>query len=413
MAESYRKDDVVIVEATRSILGATNGSLREITAAELGCRVAEGLLTRIEGVSRSFSRRDIDHFIVGNSIGAGIGQNLPRQIAELADFGPVETAYFVNELCGSSLEAVILGAQSIRLGESPMVLVGGVEAPSAAPYLISNKQLIEWQDRRVEEIQTMVEKSDVHDALWWPTADAHAIAQAEETTAEWVAAHEMDPEDFKQEIDAYAIMSHRRALAAIATGQFTAELTCIPGTSDHDELPQEKSPELLAKRRGTHLTPDGIYLSYHNSPILANGAAFMLLTTYGCCESLGVAPLARLMGYGRSSVSPKRFLLAPVPAVRDLLHRTGAALADFDLLEMNTAFGSQILISSSELGLDVNRVNVSGDCIALGHPVGAAGARLLTTLLYGLKREDKERGLVSICLGGGNAIALGVERLCE
>ncbi len=411
MAESYREDDVVVVEATRSILGATNGSLKAMTAAQLGCRVADGLLTRLEEASRFFCRRGVEHFILGNSIGAGSGQNLPRQIAELAGFGPVEAAFVVNELCGSGLEAVILGTQSVRLGEYHTVLVGGVEAPSTAPYLITGEELVAWQDMRVEEIQPLVVKADVHDALWWPTDEAHAIAQAEETTEEWVQARGLDPGEFKRQIDAYAIMSHRRALAAIASGDFDAELTLIPGTSERDELPRKKTPELLAKRQGTHLTPRGRFLSYHNSPILANGAAFMMLTTYGRCRGLGIEPLGRILGHGRSGVEPKRFLLAPVPAVRSLLDGTGTALADFDLLEMNTAFGSQILISQAELGLDMERVNVSGDCIALGHPVGAAGARLMTTLLHALKRERKQRGLVSICLGGGNAIAVAVERL--
>ncbi len=411
MAESYREDDVVIVEATRSIVGATNGSLGDMTSAQLGRHVVDGLLTRLERASHAFSRREVEHFILGNSVGAGSGQNLPRQIAELAGLGPVRTAFTVNELCGSSLETMILGTMSVRLGEQPLVLVGGVEAPSSAPYLITGKQLIEWQDMRVEEILPLVVKADVHDALWWPIGDAHAIAQAEETTEEWVAAHGLDAEEFKRAIDRYAIMSQERALSAVSAGHFNDELTLIPGTSEKDELPKRKNPELLAKRRGTHLTPEGRFLSYHNSPILANGAAFLMLTGFGRAKELGVEPLARVLGHGRSCVDPKRFLLAPVPAVRDLLTRTGTALGDYDLLEMNTAFGSQILIGRTELGLDMEKVNTSGDCIALGHPIGAAGARLMTTLLYALKRMRLRRGLVSICLGGGNAIAIGVERL--
>ncbi len=411
MTEHYRQDDVVVVAAARTIIGSTNGSLREMTAAQLGRWAADGVLTRLEKQSPRFDRGMVEHFVLGNSVGAGIGQNLPRQIAELAGFGPVETAFVVNELCGSGLEALILGGRALRSGAAEFVLAGGVEAPSASPFLITAEQLIEWQDMRVEQIQPLVVRSDQYDALCWPISGEHAIVQAERATAAWVQQQGLDAEDVKRRIDEYAITSHRRALAATEAGHFRAELALIPGTSEHDELPQAKSMTLLAKRRGTHLTPDGIFLSYHNSPSLANGAALLMLALYGTCRSFGLEPLARITGTGRSSVVADQFLLAPAPAVRALLSRTKTALQDYDLLEMNTAFGSQMLINEAELGLDMHKTNVSGDCIGLGHPVGAAGARLMTTLLHALERGASRQGLVSICLGGGNAIAMAVERL--
>lgn len=411
MAGNYLNDDIVIVDAARSIVGATNGSLKHYKAAVLGHHIVNGLLSRIEGRSSEFSRNQIKHFVIGLCIGSGIGQNLPRQITRLCDLTSVESAFVVNEMCASALEAIILGMNSLKLDEYPLVLAGGIEVPSATPYLITTQQLIDWKDKQVEEIQEMVVKSDVHDALWCRMFDVHTIVHAENTTEKWVKEKNLDSDLFRKEIDEYAVMSNERALKAIAEGAFKEEITTVSATSENDELPRKKGIEKYQRRQGTHFTPEGKYLTNLNSPPLANCASFILMMKYRESQRLGLEPLARILGCGKSGVEPRNFLLAQIPAIKNLLEKTGTRISDYDLMEINTAFGSQILINKMELGLDLDRVNCFGDCIALGHPVGAAGARLMTTLLYALKRCGKRMGLVSICLGGGNGIAIAVERL--
>ena len=213
-----------------------------------------------------------------------------------------------------------------------------------------------------------------------------------------------------QKGDRYAVLSAERALHAIKSGYFKEEIVHIPETSETDEIPRVKKIDRLARLRGTHFTPDGIFLTSHNSPPLANGAAYMLLMDRSTAEKRNLKPIARITGYSRAGITPEDFILAPIKAVKSLLNKTATKISDYDLLEMNTSYGSQMLINKDELGLDMSKVNIYGDCIALGHPVGAAGARILTTLLYALKREGKSKGLASICLGGGNALAMAVER---
>jgi acetyl-CoA acetyltransferase family protein len=411
MAENYLNDDIVIVDAARSIIGAANGSLKYQNAAGLGHHIVNGLLSRIEGKTSKFSRNQIKHFIIGLCIGSGIGQNLPRQIARLSHLTAVESAFVVNEMCASALEAIILALHSLRLEEYPLVLAGGIEVPLASPYLITTQQLIDWKDKQVEEIQEMVVKSDMHDALWCRMFDVHTIVHAENTTEKWVKEKNLDPDLFRREIDEYAVMSHERALKATEEGAFKEELLIVSDASENDELPRGKSIEKYQRRQGTQFTPKGRYLTNLNSPALANCASFILMMKYREAQRLGLKPLARILDYSKSSVAPRNFLLAQIPAIKNLLKKTGTRIPDYDFMEINTAFGSQILINKMELGLDMDRVNCFGDCIALGHPVGAAGARLMTTLSYALKRCEKRLGLVSICLGGGNAIAMAVERL--
>ncbi len=402
-------NDVVIIGSTRSIIGSVSGSLRNFKAVEIAHHVLNNLISGIEKSSPGFSKDFIRQFILGICVGSGIGQNLPRQIAKLSQITGLESAFIVNELCGSSLEAVILAFQSIKLGEYPIVIAGGVECMSAAPYLITAKQLIDWQDMRVEEIQTMVVKSDMHDALWCEMYDVHTIVHAEKTTGEWVKERGLDSEDLKYKIDEYAILSNERSCKAINEGVFKQEITIIPETSENDELPSVQKMEKLKKRRGTQYTPEGIFLSNRNSPPPANAAAFLMLMGRKEAARLDLKPMAKITDFGRAGVVPEKFLIAPVAAVKNLLKKTGTTISDYDLMELNTAFGSQMLINKEELSLDMDKVNIYGDCIALGHPIGAAGARLLTTLLYALKRNKKKRGLMSICLGGGNALALAIE----
>ncbi len=409
MEKDYLDDDIVIVDAARSIVGSLSGTLKNISAAEMGGYIVNGILTRLEKRSSRFSREMVPMFISGLCIGSGMGQNLPRQIIRLCGMDSIESAFVVNEMCGSGLEAIILGMQSLRLDEYPMVLAGGVEAPSSSPFFIYTDELIAWQKMSVEEIQTKVVKADMHDALWCKMFDVHTIVHAENTTAEWVKERGMEPAFFKKQIDEYAMLSNERALKAAARGDLKEEIIIIPDSSENDELPSKLKPSVLARRAGTQFTPDGIYLSNHNSPPLAGCASYLLLMKAKEARALDLLPMATISGYGRSGVVPRKFLLSPVSAVKKLLQKTDTVIADYDLLEMNTSFGSQMLINRAELGLDMDKVNICGDCIAFGHPIGAAGSRLITTLLYSLRRTGGKRGLASICLGGGNGIAMGIE----
>ncbi|MFA6093600.1 MAG: thiolase family protein [Elusimicrobiota bacterium] len=406
-------DDIVIADAARSILGSDNGSLKDFGAVDLAAGVVEQLLEKVERRSPRFSRKDIDCFACGLGVGAGIGQNLPRQITHKVGLDEIKAAFVLNEMCGSGMGAILAGAQSLKLGEAELVLAGGVEAPAAAPWLISRQQLIDWKDLKVGDIQEKLLRSDLHDALWDKISDVHTIWHAENTTARWVKGKGLDPEVFKRKIDDYAKLSHDRALAAAAAGEFQEELAPLPGAAKNDELPAKKNIELMYKRKGTIYTPQGEFLSNHNSPPLANGACFLLLMTRRKADALGLEPLSTIKAYARSGVKPEDFLLAPLAAVRELLKKTQTAIGDYDLVESNSAFGSQMLINQAELGLDMDKVNVRGDCIALGHPIGAAGARITTTLLHSLKQKKKRQGLALICLGGGNGIALAVENESE
>lgn len=411
MDKHYLDNDIVIVEATRSILGSTTGSLKDFSAVALGQQVLSGLLCRIENKSKNFSRGQVCHLILGLCVGSGVGQNLPRQIARLCNMNNIESSFVVNEMCGSGLEAIILAAQSLQLDEYPLSIVGGIEVPSAAPYFITRAQLIEWKNKTVEEIQEMLIRADVCDALWCKMHDVHSVVHAENATQEWVKDNNIGPEKFKLEIDEYAVMSNKRALKAINEGLLKEEITPIPAVSENDELPAERKLNVLQRQIGTRYTPKGMFISNHNSPPPANAAVFMMLMKYKAALRLGLQPMARIMGYARAGVSPEKFLFAPIKAIKNLFKKTETVLQDYDLLEVNSAYGPQILFCKTELGLDLDKVNIYGDCIAYGHPVGAAGARLTTTLLYALKRKEASRGLVSICLGGGNAIALAVERV--
>ncbi|MFH1760415.1 MAG: thiolase family protein [bacterium] len=411
MDKHYSDNDIVIVEATRSILGSTSGSLKGFTAAELGQHILSGLLSRIENKSKNFSRDHVRHLILGMCVGAGIGQNLPRQIAQGCNVNNIETSFVVNEMCGSGLESIILGAQSLSLDEYPLSIVGGIEFPSGAPYLITREQAIEWKDRKVGDIHELMIRADVCDALWCKMHDVHCVVHAENTTQQWVRENNIDPEKFKLEIDEYAVMSHQRALAAINEGVLKEEITPISTASQNDELPAQRKLRILQRQTGTRYTPQGMFISNYNSAPSANAAVFMMIMKYKEALRLDLQPLARISGYAGVGISPEKYLLAPIEAVKHLCEKTKTGLQDYDLLEINPAYGPQILICKAELGLDLDKVNIYGDCIAYGHPVGAAGARLTTTLLYALKRRKLSRGLVSICLGGGNAIALAVERI--
>ncbi len=411
MAGKYHDDDIVILEATRSIIGSGSGSLKDMPVDELGAYVVEGLLERVEKKSSKFKREQIDQMVCGLSIGAGLAQNVPRQICKHTNMNEMPSAFVINEMCASGMESIIQGIRILNVGDCKYALVGGVENVSQSPFLITTEQLIEWQDKKVEEIQMTVKKADMYDGLWDKLEDVHTIYHAENTTKEWVDARGLDHDEFKLRIDDYAFLSHERAKKAIEAGAFNDEIILSAKSGDKDENPAKKNIKIMNKRAGTQFTPDGVFLSNHNSPPLANGAAFLLITKYKDAKELGIEPMAKITGYGYAGTTPEKFLLAPIGAVNSLLQKTGTKIADYDLIEANSAFGSQMIFNQEELGLDMDKTNVFGDCIALGHPIGAAGARILTTLLYGLIHNQQRLGLASICLGGGNGLAMSIERM--
>lgn len=409
--KNFSPDDIVISLAGRSILGAVNGSLKDLTPAGLGEHVGGSIISKAEEVSPIFSRDMIKKFILGFSISAGSGQNLPRQIGYGCQLKHLKSAFAVNEMCGSSMEALIIGMQSLRLEEDKVVFVGGIEMPSFAPYLISPDQFVKWQNKTLEEISGEIVRADMYDGLWCRIYDVHTIVHAENFTEQWVKNQKLDREAFKEEIDNFALLSHEKALKAIASGAFKEEIVPVPGCSLKDELPKKKNIKRLGRARGTHFTPDGIFLTNHNSPPLVNCGAFLMLMKLKEAERLKLPILARITGVGRGCTEPEDYLFAPILAMRDLSVKTGIAAEDFDLLELNPAFGSQMGFYSREYPGSKEKINIHGDCIALGHPIGAAGIRIITTLLYSLKRYHKKRGAAAICLGGGNGIAVSVERM--
>jgi len=402
--------DIVIIGAKRSIIGSESGSLKSLTAVDLAVSVINFMLREIETNCDLFSRSEIHSFISGICIGSNIGQNLPRQIMEKCRIEKIETAFTVNEMCGSSLEAVIQAMNSIRLNEYPIALAGGVEMPSASPFYLTKDQLLLWKDKKVGEIEELVLRGDIRDALWCSMHDVHTIVHAENTTEKWVNRKGYNREEFKKKIDEYAVLSSERALASMDKGYPSREIAPVQGQGERDEIPKIKKISRLSRLRGTHFTPDGLFLTSHNSPPLANGAAYLLLMNRETAQKKKLKALASITAYSRAGVNPEEFLLAPVKAVKQLLEKTSTSIEDYDLFEMNTSYGSQMLINREELGLDMDKVNIYGDCIALGHPVGAAGARILTTLVHGLNRTGGKNGLVSICLGGGNGLALSIRR---
>lgn len=406
----YGDEDIVVTAAKRSIMGSAKGSIKELESAKLGYYILDGLLRELEESSDHFRRSLVKKLITGQAVQAGTGQSLPRQIAALCSIPPLEAALTINELCGSSLEAVIMAIHSLQVGEYPLVLAGGVESLSTSPYLLRESELLKWQYRRVEELIPYLQRASLYDALWCRISEVHTIVHAERVTADWVKEQGLEPELFKAMIDRYAIESNERALKAVEQELLSDEIVTIPGGSAKDELPAPKKPALMAKRRGTRFTPEGFYLTNHNSPPPANCAAFLLLMSYRRAKELELEPLVRINGYFRGATEHESYLLAPIAAIRGLLERGKREIDDYDIMELNSAYGSQVPIMQRELGFEMAKVNIYGDSLAYGHPIGAAGARLLTTLIYALIREEKRLGLVSICMGGGNGIAIEVER---
>ena len=392
-------EEVVIASAVRLATGRFLGSLRSFSAPQLGAHAVREAVRRA-GIEPAL----VTDCIMGNVVSAGIGQAPARQAALRGGLSDTTGAFTVNMVCGSGLQAVCLAAHAIACGDAGIVVAGGMESMSRAPYLLPQVRegVRMGHARAVDAV--------VHDGLWCAFEDRHMGAAAEFVASEYGVSREAQ--------DRYALESHRRAAAAIAAGAFADEIHPIDAPAgkgevvrfDRDEsVRPDADLESLARLRPA-FDPGGTVTS-GNAPPLSDGAATLLLLSSRRARELGVTPLARVVGQATSGVAPLRVLMSPVPAVTRLLSRVGWRRQEVDLFEINEAFAAQMVAVLRELDLDPAVVNVNGGAIALGHPIGASGARVLTTLVHSLRAHGKARGVAALCLGGGNGVALAIERL--
>jgi acetyl-CoA C-acetyltransferase len=396
----------VIVSAVRTPIGRFLGALSPLDAPELGAIAIRAAVER-SGVPPE----DIDEVIMGNVIQGGVGQAPARQAAIRAGIPGAVPAVTINKVCGSGLKAVMLAAQSIRAGDQQVVVAGGQESMSNAPYYVYGMRSgVKFGDQKLVD-------GLIKDGLWCSFCDVHMGGHAEYTARKAQISREMQ--------DEFALGSHRKAVAAIDEGRFSEEIVAVDvpakkGTTQVcvDEGPRrDTSLEQLAKLRPafpkdapSDIAPADLTVTAGNAPGLNDGASAVMVVSEEYARAHGIEIMARITGYAGGGGEPRDLFFAPIVAVRNLMEKTGARIGDYDLIEANEAFASQALADGAALGWDWERVNVNGGAIALGHPIGASGARILTTLLYAMKNRDATTGLATLCLGGGNAVALSVER---
>jgi len=395
-------DDVVILGAARTPVGRIGGALADVPAQQLGAAGIDAALERA-GVS---DRSEIDEVLIGNVVSAGLGQNIARQCALRAGVPETVGASTINKVCGASIKTVMLAAQAIRAGDGHLFVCGGVESMSRAPHLV---------DGRAHQLRyghSTLRDSLIVDGLWCAFED-WSMGHAAEFIADQFGVT-------REAMDRYALCSHQKAVAAQDAGLFRREIAPIDapvGKGATRRVPDDEPPrrdtslEALA-RLVPAFRPEG-RVTAGNSPGLNDAAAAVVVASRTKAEAMGIAPLARVAGYAQLAMAPKCIFATPAEAIRKVLERVGWPLASVDLIELNEAFAAQALANGQALaseGWDWNKVNVNGGAIALGHPLGATGARMLTTLLYALEDRHLTRGVVSLCLGGGEAVALAVER---
>lgn len=396
------KDQVVIVSAARTAVGRFQGTLSTTPAPKLGAVAIRAAVERA-GVDPAA----VDEVFMGCVVPAGQGQAPARQAAIHGGIPATVGAVTLNKVCGSGLKTVMLAAAMIRAGDAEIIVAGGMENMSLGPYLLPQAR----SGYRLGHGQVL--DATVHDGLWCAFQDEHMGNAAEFIAREYGLT--------RQELDVYALGSHQKAISAIDAGRFKAEIVPL-------EVPQRKGEAVIfgtdeTPRRDTSLEKlarlrpvfqkDGI-VTAGNSPGITDGAAAVVVTSRLKAGELGLKPVARITGYAQAAVDPQWIFIAPVRAIRNLLRKTGTALADYDLIEINEAFAAQTLADGKELendGWDWDKVNVNGGAIALGHPIGCSGARVLVTLLYALKDRGLETGLASLCLGGGEAVVMSVQML--
>lgn len=388
--------DAYVVGAARTPIGRFLGALTALPAPELGAVAVRAALERARLPATA-----VEDVLLGNVIQAGVGQAPARQASLRAGIPASASAMTLNKVCASGLQAVIDATRAIRLGEADVVVAGGMESMSRGPHLLPQVRT----GMRLGNVQVL--DATVHDGLWCAFEQQH-MGNAAEAIAR---RHEVS----RQAQDEYALESHRRAVAAQAAGAFAAEIAPVAVAHDKetrpldaDETPRPESTlERLAALRPAFQT-DGT-VTAGNAPGLSDGAAAVVVASEAAVRRYELQPLARVVSYASAATEPLWLFEAPPLAIRQVLELSGLALADFDLLEVNEAFAAQIVANGRELDWDPSRVNVHGGAIALGHPLGATGARLLVTLLYALRRQGGHRGLAALCHGGGGAVAMAVE----
>jgi acetyl-CoA C-acetyltransferase len=389
--------DAVILSAVRIPTGKFLGALKGFSAPELGAMVVK------EAVRRAGIEPDrVDEVILGNVVSAGLGQAPARQAAIHAGLPPKVGALTINKVCGSGLKAVMLASQGIAAGDSDVVVAGGMESMSNCPYLLPKAR----EGMRLGHGEVV--DSMIHDGLWDAYADYHMGCTGEIVAEKYGVT--------RAEQDAFALESHRKAIAATKAGKFKDEILPVsipqkkgePTLFSADESPREDT-SLEALGRLKPAFKEGGTVTAGNAPGVNDGAAALVVTSTETARALGLKPMARVVAQAVSGVDPSLVMMAPVYAVRKLWEKTGWNASSVDLVELNEAFAVQGVAVCRELGLDPAKVNVHGGAVALGHPIGASGARVLTTLLYALRDRGLSKGVATLCLGGGNGVALAVE----
>jgi acetyl-CoA C-acetyltransferase len=402
-------DEVVIVSAARTPVGKFQGALASLSATELGAIAIREAVKRSGVDAASVNSAAVDECIMGCVLAAGLGQNPARQAALRGGLPDTVSALTINMVCGSGLKAVALAAQSIANGNADAVVAGGMESMSNAPYLLPTARK-GFRMGNATAVDSMIQ-----DGLWCACEDFHMGNTAELVAEKYSISRE--------EQDAYALESHRRAAVAEREGRFSAETVpvTIPSrggeahTVARDESVRDAaySDPVAALAALASLKPAFTSrgtVTAGNAPGVNDAAAALVVMRADRTRSLGLAPLATIRAQATSGIAPKWVMLAPIEGVRKVLDRAGWTADSVDLYELNEAFSVQALAVGRELGLDPARVNVNGGAVAIGHPIGASGARILVTLLYEMQRRNARRGIAALCLGGGNSVALAVER---
>jgi acetyl-CoA C-acetyltransferase len=393
-------EDAVIISGVRTPVGKFQGSLSDFSATQLGAMVVR------EAVKRAnLDPKQVNECIMGNVVAAGLGQNPARQAALFGGLPPEVGAMTINKVCGSGLKAVALAAQAIQTGNSEIVVAGGMESMTNAPYLLPQAR----KGYRLGNAQII--DSMVHDGLWDVYNNYHMGNTGENVAERYHVTRE--------EQDEYALNSHRKAVAAIKECRFKSQILPLeipakkkgapPVIFDKDESPREDTTIEALRALKPAFKKDGT-VTAGNAPGVNDGAAAVVVTSARRAQELGANPMVRIVAQTTSGVDPKWVMMAPVDAIRQIWKKTGWNNEEVDLYELNEAFSVQSVAILRELNLDPSKVNVNGGAVAIGHPIGASGARVLVTLIYEMIRRDVYKGIAALCLGGGNAVAMAVER---